>query len=346
VRHSIATVSISGMLSEKLHAIAAARFDGVEIFENDLLQFSGTPADVRDIADDLGLSIDLFQPFRDFEGVTPKQLQRNLDRAERKFELMQELGAPLLLVCSNAQPDVSGDLGLIAEQLAELAERAAKHGLRIGFEALAWGTKINRFAQAFDVVQRANHPHLGLILDSFHTLALRDDAAPIAQLPGDKVFFVQLADAPWINTDVLSFSRHYRCFPGQGEFELPKFLGAVLDTGYSGPLSLEIFNDEFRAAPSRPTASDAKRSLLWLEEQVRDCNRSKPGLRMAGVAVIRSSIRRLRRSCRAGRSSSSPSTSPPARGWRHISGAWVFGGSVTIDPRRSTCTSRAVFESF
>jgi 4-hydroxyphenylpyruvate dioxygenase len=278
MRHSIATVSISGMLSEKLHAIAAARFDGVEIFENDLLQFSGTPADVRGIADDLGLSIDLFQPFRDFEGVTPKQLQRNLDRAERKFELMQELGAPLLLVCSNAQPDVSGDLGLIAEQLAELAERAAKHGLRIGFEALAWGTKINRFAQAFEVVQRAKHPHLGLILDSFHTLALRDDPAPIAQLPGDKVFFVQLADAPWVNTDVLSFSRHYRCFPGQGEFALPKFLGAVLDSGYSGPLSLEIFNDEFRAAPSRPTASDAKRSLLWLEEQVRDVQSLKTGV--------------------------------------------------------------------
>lgn len=238
--------------------------------ENDLLQFAGTPADVRRIADDLGLSIDLFQPFRDFEGVNPKQLQRNLDRAERKFELMQELGAPLLLVCSNVQPDVIGDVDLVAEQLSQLAERAAKHGLRIGFEALAWGTKINRFAQAFEAVQRANHPHLGLVLDSFHTLALRDDPLPIGQLPGEKIFFVQLADAPWVNTDPLSFSRHYRCFPGQGEFDLPAFLGAVLDAGYSGPLSLEIFNDEFRAAPSRPTASDAKRSLLWLEEQVRD----------------------------------------------------------------------------
>ena len=267
------------MLHEKLQSIAAARFDGVEIFENDLLQFPGTPADVRRIADDLGLRIELFQPFRDFEGLNPKQLQRNFDRAERKFELMQELGAPLLLVCSNVQPDVSGDIALVAEQLCGLAERAAKHGLRIGFEALAWGTKINRFAQAFDAVQRANHPHLGLILDSFHTLALRDDPVPIAQLPGDKIFFVQLADAPWVNTDVLSFSRHYRCFPGQGEFELPKFLGAVLDSGYSGPLSLEIFNDEFRAAPSRPTASDAKRSLLWLEEQVRAVKSLKTGVR-------------------------------------------------------------------
>ena len=44
---SIATVSLSGALDEKLEAIAAAGFDGVEIFENDLLSFNGTPADVR-----------------------------------------------------------------------------------------------------------------------------------------------------------------------------------------------------------------------------------------------------------------------------------------------------------
>ncbi|MFT4171170.1 MAG: TIM barrel protein [Rhodocyclaceae bacterium] len=268
MHRSIATVSLSGMLRQKLEAIAAARFDGVEIFENDLLQFPGTPADVRHIAEDLGLSIDLFQPFRDFEGVSPAQLQRNLERAERKFDLMQALGAPMVLVCSNAQPDASGDMDLIAEQMHLLAERAGRRGLRVGFEALAWGTHINRFAQAWSIVERVGHPHLGLILDSFHTLALRDDYLPIAQLPGDRIFFVQLADAPWINTDVLSHSRHYRCFPGQGEFEVDRFVRVVLQSGYAGPLSLEIFNDDLRAAPARASASDAMRSLLWLEDRV------------------------------------------------------------------------------
>jgi hypothetical protein len=46
MRTSIATVSISGDLGEKLEAIAAAGFDGVEIFENDLLTFGASPADV------------------------------------------------------------------------------------------------------------------------------------------------------------------------------------------------------------------------------------------------------------------------------------------------------------
>ena len=60
---------MSGTLREKLEAIAAARFDGFELFENDLIYFNGSPAEVGALAADLGLSCDLYQPFRDFEGV-------------------------------------------------------------------------------------------------------------------------------------------------------------------------------------------------------------------------------------------------------------------------------------
>jgi 4-hydroxyphenylpyruvate dioxygenase len=269
MRKSIATVSLSGMLPEKLEAAAAARFDGVEIFENDLLQFPGTPADVRRICLDLGLRIDMFQPFRDFEGVGPEQLQRNLDRAERKFDVMEELGTELILVCANISESASSDLDLRAEQMALLAERAARRKIRIAFEALAWGGAVKTWRQAWDIVQRANQPNLGVALDSFHTLVLKDDWQGLKDIPGQRIFYMQLADAPWVKLDPLTHSRHYRCFPGQGEMEVTGFVGAVLDSGYNGPISLEIFSDENRAAPARAMALDAIRSLLWLEEQVR-----------------------------------------------------------------------------
>ena len=76
MRMSIATVCLSGGLAEKLEAIAAAGFKGVEIFENDLLSFDGTPTDVRKMAADLGLDIITFQPFRDFEGLPPERRAR------------------------------------------------------------------------------------------------------------------------------------------------------------------------------------------------------------------------------------------------------------------------------
>ncbi|MBH3331796.1 bifunctional sugar phosphate isomerase/epimerase/4-hydroxyphenylpyruvate dioxygenase family protein [Pseudomonas sp. HR1] len=267
MQRSIATVSISGTLTEKLEAIAAAGFDGVEIFENDLLYSGASPREIRQRAQDLGLAITLFQPFRDFEGNRRERLQRNLDRAERKFDLMQELGTDLILVCSNTAADSLGDERLIADDLQLLAERAAPRGLRIGYEALAWGRHVNTWQQVWRLVKAVDHPNLGVLLDSFHTLSIGGDPAGIAQIPGDKIFFVQMADAPVLQMDVLEWSRHFRCFPGQGEFDLAGFLAPILQTGYQGPLSLEIFNDGFRAAQTRATAADGLRSLLYLEEQ-------------------------------------------------------------------------------
>jgi 4-hydroxyphenylpyruvate dioxygenase len=270
MHRSIATVSISGTLRQKMEAVAAARFDGIELFENDFINYKGSASDLKNLAADLGLGIDLYQPFRDFEGMPDAQFARSLDRAERKFDLMQALGVPTLLVCSNTSPLALADEERCAAQLHELADRAAKRNIRIGYEALAWGRHVNLYRQAWAIVQRANHPHLGLILDSFHTLALNDDPAGIADIPGDRIFFVQMADAPRLGMDVLQWARHYRCFPGQGQFDVGNFFEQVLLAGYNGPLSLEIFNDIFRAAPTRRTATDAMRSLLFLESEVRE----------------------------------------------------------------------------
>lgn len=264
---SVATVSLSGTLPEKLEAAAAIGFDAVEIFESDLLTYDGRPEDVRAIADGLGLAIVLYQPFRDFEAMPEPQRRRNLDRAERKFDVMQALGTDLVLVCSNTSAAAIDDPARAAADLAEMAGRARQRGLRVGYEALAWGRHVSRWRQAWDIVRRADHPALGLIVDSFHTLALGDDPAEIAALPAEKLFFVQLADAPDLSMDVLSWSRHFRNFPGQGRLPVAAFLRAVLACGYRGPLSLEIFNDEFRAAPARIIARDGLRSLLLVEAE-------------------------------------------------------------------------------
>jgi 4-hydroxyphenylpyruvate dioxygenase len=264
---SIATVSLSGDLAEKLQAIAAAGFEAVEVFENDFLTFDGSPRDVGRMIADLGLKIIAFQPFRDFEGMPEPLRARTFARAQRKFEVMNELGAELMLICSNVSPQALGGIDRAAADLRELGELAAKAGVRVGFEALAWGRHVNDYRDAWEIVRRAGHERIGLILDSFHTLARNSPLAPIASIPGDRIFLVQLADAPKLDMDVLSWSRHFRCFPGQGDLPVADFVRAVQATGYAGPLSLEVFNDQFRAGSARRLASDGVRSLIALADQ-------------------------------------------------------------------------------
>ena len=275
---SIATVCVSGTLQEKLEAIAAAGFRAVEIFENDLIAFPGSPAEVRRICADLGLSIVTCQPFRDFEGMPESRRQRVFDRAERKFDLLQELGTDLLFVCSNTSPEALSGIDRLAADFAELGERAGRRGLRVGYEALAWGRHVFDYRDAWEVVRRANRPEVGIVLDSFHILSRKLDVSAIGTIPRDRIAMVQMADAPLLQMDYLSWSRHWRCLPGQGDLDLASFMRTLAATGYDGVLSLEIFNDRFRAGSARSVALDGHRSLIWLlDETARQVGGPVPG---------------------------------------------------------------------
>jgi 4-hydroxyphenylpyruvate dioxygenase len=269
MRTSIATVSISGRLDAKLRAIASAGFDCVEIFENDLLTYDGgTARDVGNLIRELGLTCSVFQPFRDFEGMPDHLRVRVFDRMERKFDIMQELQTDLVLVCSNVSPSALGDRERIIDDFRELGERAATRGLRVGYEALAWGRHVNDHREAWSIVRDVAHPAVGLILDSFHSLARNIPIESLPDIDPAKIFLVQLADAPQLQMDYLSWSRHFRNLPGQGDLRITEYVAALVARGYDGVLSLEIFNDRFRASAATTTAVDGIRSLRFLEDQV------------------------------------------------------------------------------
>lgn len=268
MHRGIATVSLSGLLTEKLDAVAAAGFDGVEIFDNDLIASPLSPRDIAKLCADLGLSIDLFQPIRDVEGLSAADFLQAERRVRHKLAIAAELGAPTVLVCSSVRPDSIDDVDLSALQLSHLGDLAAEVGVTIAYEALAWGRHVNRVAQAWRIVEAAAHPSVTLAVDTFHMLSRGDGAKALAGVPGDRIGFLQVADAPVLDMNVLEWSRHHRCFPGQGTMPIADLVGAVLDAGYTGPVSLEVFSDVVREAPVADTAQDAFRSLAYLEDEV------------------------------------------------------------------------------
>ncbi len=278
MKTSIATVSISGSLPDKLQAIAAAGFSGAEIFENDLLTTDLSAPQIAALMRDLGLACTMFQPFRDLEGLPEPLRSRAFDRLERKFDVMGELATDLLLVCSSCSPQAEGDRGRILADLAEAGERAARRGLRIGYEALAWGRHVNDHREAWALVRDADYPALGLVLDSFHSLARAIPSSSIGDIRAEKLFIVQVADAPLLDMDYLAWSRHFRCMPGQGDFPLDDWAEAIRRIGYDGYWSLEIFNDRFRAGSAGAVALDGYRSLLLLEDGI-----ARPSSRSASL---------------------------------------------------------------
>ncbi len=269
MQRSIATVSLAGSLPDKLHAIAEAGFKNIEIFEPDLQDCGESISKIARLIRSLGLRVVLYQPFRNFEGMPDERVMENLEQVRHTFDTMNQLGCEQLLLCSNVDEHSLAIQEKQVEDLGRIAELAQRHEVKIGFEALAWGRHINRYQQAWERVKAVDSPVLGLVLDSFHILAL-GDSLNLDDIPLEKIFFVQLADAPLKQLEVQQWSRHYRCFPGEGQLPVADFARTLMEKGYRGPWSLEIFNDNDQQAPADETARAGFRALQRLEELLRE----------------------------------------------------------------------------
>ncbi len=177
---------------------------------------------------------------------------------------MQRLGIDTMLVCSNVATATVDDDEVSAAQLRRLGDAAAEHGVRLAYEALAWGRYVDDYRRAWRIVELADHPAVGVCLDSFHILSRGHDPAAIEEIPGEKIFFLQLADAPALTMDVLSWSRHHRLFPGEGAFDLAAFVGHVLTPATPDPCRSRSSTTRSARPTCVRTAQQAKRSLTWL----------------------------------------------------------------------------------
>ena len=264
----IATVSIPGTFEQKIAAISAAGFDAIELFEPDLATFSGTTREAGRLVREHGMEVAILQPFRDFEGRNDADRATAFQEAHRKLDLMQELETTLILVCSAVDSSNLGDKERIVADFWQLGELAAARGLRVGYEALAWGRHVRDVDRAWEIVQRCNHPNIGLIVDSFHTLVRKNDPEFIRTIPGERIFFFQIADAPLLDMDALQLSRHYRTVPGKGDLDVDSVVRAVLSTNYNGPLSLEIFRTTVLSGSSQQIAQENYEALVRLINRV------------------------------------------------------------------------------
>ena len=263
----VATTSVPGDLAAKLDRIAAAGFTGVEIHEPDLTGFPGSASGIGKHAKSLGLRVDAFQPFHEFEGLAGDARKAALARLDQKLRLMQDLGAVTLLVGTTTHDDAAADFEAQVEDFRELADRVGKAGRRAALLALPWARFAPRETDALALVEAVDSPNLGLALNSFFSLADGSQAARLRDIPGERIFHVQLSDAPALNFDISHLKSHFGLLPGQGGLNLVSFVRVIARAGYQGPWSLARVSAS--AADSRETyARDGFRALVSLLDQV------------------------------------------------------------------------------
>ena len=318
-RRAIATVCLSGTLEEKLAAAAAAGFDGVELFENDL-----SPRPCRPPRCARRPPTSAWRSTSTSRSATsrrsPERARAQPAPRRAKFDVMEPLGADTVLVCSNVSPDAVDDDALAAEQLHALAERAAARGIRIAYEALAWGRHVNDLRPR--LADRASAPTTRRSASAWTASTSSPAARPGRHRGRSRPRRSSSCSSPtrrgWPWT-CCSGAGTTAASPARAASTSPASSRRVLAAGYAGPLSLEVFNDVFRQADPERTAVDAMRSLLVLEE------RARRAARPAGARAARLRVRRAGgRAGSAGEPSAcSARSASPTRPAPHQAGAAV-----------------------
>jgi sugar phosphate isomerase/epimerase len=274
------TITLAGPLEAKLDAMAAAGFTQVMLSARDIVGHPGGLNAAVTAVRNSGLRPTGFQVLRDFEGLSGHLHGYKVDIAKSMLEMCAALDSKVLLACSSTSRHATDDLDLIAKDLRKLAMLAVPLGIKVAYEGLSWGRTVNEFTTSWDVVCRADCPNLGIGLDSFHIFAAKTSLDSIDELDPERIFLVQLSDFMWHDTpsfeERMATARTFRVFPGEGvhSAELADLVLRLDRLGYRGDYSYEVFNDDYQQLPLHVVAERARRSTLWLSENV--LHRSPP----------------------------------------------------------------------
>ena len=268
------TISLAGTLPAKLEAVRDAGFSQIMLSARDVVGHAdGIDSAVQAVRAS-GLRVTGFQVLRDFEGLSGHLHEYKIDVAKSMLEMCHALGSKVLLVCSSTSTHATDDPDLLARDLRKLAMLALPLGIKVAYEGLSWGRTINEFTTAWDIVCRADAPNLGIGIDSYHILATESSLDDLDLLDPQKVFLVQLADFMWqeVRTveERIATARHFRVFPGEGVHSdaLADLVSRLDRIGYRGEYSFEVFNDDYQQMPLSTVAARARRSAIWLAEDV------------------------------------------------------------------------------
>lgn len=245
------TTPLAGVLA----VVRAAGWDAIELRRLDFtraVEAGGPAADVLEGVRASGLPVACV-------GVELGWMWAEGDERRRLLAVFDEQCArAAALGCATVMSPVDrgrGPVARAADSVREVGDLAARHGVRLAVEFNSQAEQLNDLGAARDVLDRAGHPHCGLLVDAYHlqrsgaTPRVLEDVAPA------EIVYVQFSDVPPGALEPGQMLN--RLPPGRGVVPFRDFFRAVRERGYAGYASYEAPNPAAWARPPLEVAREA-----------------------------------------------------------------------------------------
>ena len=166
------------------------------------------------------------------------------DAEATRAEIARLVGYARVLQPEFVQINVEGELdGVVVDGLRRAGDAFGAEGTRLAIEYLPWLPAIKDIASTLDLLERARVEGAGVLVDTWHFTESADTWADLEALPLESLAYVQFDDhPPRESDDLVQETLMRRVMPGEGRFELERFVAAVRAKGYAGPVSCEILS--------------------------------------------------------------------------------------------------------
>lgn len=242
--------------ADAVDVAADAGFPSVGIWFDASTWTDAVADDVRARAERRGLIILDIEPIM----LVPEGSSAS-DNGEAIVDAAMRIGARNILVASRDSDDAR-----VAARLRVLAERLDGTDIRLVLEFLPI-LGVRTLPQALSIVQTANRPRLGVLVDNLHLSRAGHQPGDLAAIDAYLLPYIQVCDAPAAPADttmpaLLHEALHGRLLPGDGSLPISELLAVVPDV----PLSMELRSESLRTAFPDPV--DRARAVRTSMERV------------------------------------------------------------------------------
>jgi len=259
------TVGFTSPLAERFAAAAATGCRQATLSPPDVLraaQDGTTAAEIGRQARDLGLDLVIDPVMNWYPDREPSPSRFAGVSADDALRMCEKLGVTSLSAIATASSDVP--LPELAGYFARLCDRAAGFGARVHLEFIPF-TIIRTLRIAWDLVRAAGPPNGGLVFDTWHFFRGEPQFDVLETIPGDRIFCVQLDDAPAVPRGSLRAETSRRLLPGDGALDLVAAIRALHRIGALRWVGPEVISPDLAALPvldAATLAMDRTRAIV------------------------------------------------------------------------------------
>lgn len=250
-RYCLNTSTIRGQgldLPAELKVAAEAGYDGIEPWVRELdahAEAGGSVDEIGAMALDLGLAVENLIGFFAWAVDDEEQRRAGFEEARRNMEMAERVGCPCLAAPpfgATEAPEL--DLRRVAERYRELIELGDGFGVTPVLEFWGVSRTLGRLSEALYVAAECGDPGACILGDVFHMYKGGSPYEGLRLLGPWALAVFHMNDFPAVPPRE-AITDADRVYPGDGVAPMGQILGDLHAVGFAGPLSLELFNEDY-----------------------------------------------------------------------------------------------------